>query len=209
VTTYKAPPEAWEFADYWKGTGPCAAAYTADCILELRARVEALEALIHELQTMHNTAVDWKMEQDYRLNELEAATTPPRFRPGVHVVVATPTAGGGPPVKAVEVPSNCRQRLEREGKAYPKSSCDACGTMSPAWRQCNAALEAEAAQPQPAPAGSLVEQIADALCRAQLDSPSWEPEARAAIREMAAWLRSQGLSTGDYWAERLEREAER
>jgi hypothetical protein len=31
-----------------------------------------------------------------------------------------------------------------------------------------------------APAGSLVERVADALCRAQLDSPSWEPEARAA-----------------------------
>jgi hypothetical protein len=30
---------------------------------------------------------------------------------------------------------------------------------------------------------SLVEQVADALCHAQLDSPSWEPEARAALAQ--------------------------
>jgi hypothetical protein len=41
-------------------------------IEELRARIEALEVMIHELQTMHNTAVDWRMEQDRRLNQLEA-----------------------------------------------------------------------------------------------------------------------------------------
>ncbi len=34
-------------------------------------------------------------------------------------------------------------------------------------------------------------------------------QARASIREVTAWLRSQCLSTGDYWAERLEQEAER
>ena len=41
-------------------------------IEELRARVEALKVMIYELQTMHNTAVDWRMEQDRRLNQLEA-----------------------------------------------------------------------------------------------------------------------------------------
>ena len=41
-------------------------------IEELRARVEALEGLIHELQTIHNTAVDWRMDQYHRLNQLES-----------------------------------------------------------------------------------------------------------------------------------------
>ena len=40
-------------------------------------------------------------------------------------------------------PANCRQRLQREGKPYPKSGCEACGDMSPLWRQCNAAIAAE------------------------------------------------------------------
>ena len=33
-----------------------------------------------------------------------------------------------------------------------------------------------------------MERVADALCHAQLDSQSWEPEARAAIREVAHWI---------------------
>ncbi len=65
MTNHKATPEQWailEEQSYHE--------YDST-ILELRARVEMLEELVHELQTMHNTAVDWKMEQDYRLNELE------------------------------------------------------------------------------------------------------------------------------------------
>jgi len=42
------------------------------------------------------------------------------------------------------VPSpNCRQRLQAEGKAYPKSTCQSCGNLSPNWKQCDAALAAE------------------------------------------------------------------
>lgn len=48
-----------------------------------------------------------------------------------------------------------------------------------------------------APADSLVKRVADALCHAQLDSPSWEPEARAAIREVAAWIEE---TQHDHWS---------
>ena len=102
------------------------------------------------------------------------------------------------------------QWAQQEEYAAKVEDCDSCCIVE--LRARVAALEANS-KPTPNPSqirsSPLVEQVADALCRAQLDSPSWEPEARAAIREMAAWLRSQGLSTGDYWAERLEREAER
>lgn len=39
-----------------------------------------------------------------------------------------------------ELPRNCRQVLMSEGKPYPRSSCDVCGSMSPKWKECNAVL---------------------------------------------------------------------
>ena len=59
------------------------------------------------------------------------------------------------------------------------------------------------------PAGSLVEQLVEAVYGPSNTQEGWRSEARAAIREVAAWLRSQDLSTGDYWAGRLEQEARR
>jgi ATP-dependent exoDNAse (exonuclease V) beta subunit len=56
-----------------------------------------------------------------------------------------------------------------------------------------------------APAGSLVERVA----RATYSAPS---EARAAIREVAAWLQVQSkdyIASGLYWSQQLEQEAER
>jgi chromosome segregation ATPase len=186
MTDHKATPEQWTVVEELG----CRDFYGPSCILELRARVEtlegkyetmrlatvewgkdvdklkrwsdqhlqrimALEARIHELQTMHNTAVDWRTEQDHRLNQLEAAQQP-------RVFTAEEVDGGVVPTV--------------------KDSLTV-------------------------PAGSLVERVADALCRAQLDSPSWEPEARAAIREMAEWMRENDCG---YNAVRwLEQEAER
>ena len=40
-------------------------------------------------------------------------------------------------------PPKCRQRLRVEGKAYPKSTCQSCGSLSPNWKQCDAALAAD------------------------------------------------------------------
>ena len=37
-------------------------------------------------------------------------------------------------------PANCRQRLKHDGKAYPRSSCAACGEFSPKWKECDAAM---------------------------------------------------------------------
>jgi len=44
--------------------------------------------------------------------------------------------------------------------------------------------------PQPAPAGGLVERVEKALERSYTLENDWETEARAAIREVAAWLDS-------------------
>ncbi|WP_147473219.1 hypothetical protein [Pseudomonas coronafaciens] len=45
------------------------------------------------------------------------------------------------------VPVNCRQRLAAEGKPYPRSSCAACGQLSPNWRKCESMLARPACQP--------------------------------------------------------------
>lgn len=39
-------------------------------------------------------------------------------------------------------PPNCRQRQRAEGKAYPRSSCNACGKFSPRANTCDALLGA-------------------------------------------------------------------
>jgi hypothetical protein len=61
---------------------------------------------------------------------------------------------------------------------------------------------------EPAPTDSLVQQVAEAIFTAEGDgnTEDWRPEARAAIREVAAWLRSV-VNNGS--AEELEREADR
>ena len=46
-------------------------------------------------------------------------------------------------MSTLQPPENCRQRLMANGMAYPKSSCAACGSLSPKWRECDAALNSE------------------------------------------------------------------
>ena len=46
------------------------------------------------------------------------------------------------------VPDNCRQRMAREGKPYPRSSCEVCGQFSPKWKECDAMLAAAPVPPQ-------------------------------------------------------------
>jgi len=57
------------------------------------------------------------------------------------------------PDREFEPPANCSHRLRRNGMPYPKSGCDACGHMSPKWRQCEAAL-ARSATIEPPPIAS-------------------------------------------------------
>jgi hypothetical protein len=77
-------------------------------------------------------------------------------------------------------------------------------------RQHGAAqLPAAQPTPPPAPAGGLVERLAHAIFTAEGDgnTEDWRPEARAAIREVAAWMREN--ETGYNAACWLEQEADR
>ena len=110
------------------------------CIIELRARIEALEAA----------------QPPAAATEESSATAPPA--------------------------TDDRLRWCSTHGQQPRN----------AWGCPECVRELRAAAAPPAPAGGLVRRVADELCRAQLDGPSWEPEARAAIREVAAWFRLQG-----------------
>ncbi len=84
-----------------------------------------------------------------------------------------------------------------------------------------AALEAAASIGQPAtpantsaPADSLVERVASICASVSDDEPEvWKPEARAAIREVAAWLDTKGQHGCSLWLreeiELLDLEAKR
>ena len=59
------------------------------------------------------------------------------------------------------------------------------------------------------PDSSLVERVAAAITGDSDEPINWKPEARAAIREVAAWLQEQGKAYGSFgWGIRLEQEAE-
>ena len=72
----------------------------------------------------------------------------------------------------------------------------------------NAAMtELRAASAEVRPAGGLVERVATICANGSDDEPEvWDNEARAAIREVAAWLRSVGNNGS---ADELEHEADR
>jgi hypothetical protein len=139
---FKATPEQWADAGAF-------ASATRACILELRARIEQLEAQASNLK-----------------GSLTSSTPPP---------VATVT----------------RDRDETGNYVIVH----------------NTAGSREVADPAPVE-GGLVARVAYAIT-GDSDGPiNWKNEARAAILEVAKWLREQGTPASG-WAMRLEQEAGR
>jgi hypothetical protein len=136
---HRATPELWATAERWGQNSMD----MANCILELRARVEALEA---------------------------GATCP-------HIATSD------------EGTSYCRLAKQTQDKLDRLIELD---------------------RAKPAPAGSLVKQVRRAIDDTN-DNEAWDPEARAAIREVAAWMRDHTatIANGSQWADMLCVEAER
>jgi len=166
-------------------------------IEELRARVEALQALTHELQTMHNTAVDWRMEQDHRLNLLEAAM-PRALEPMTEVREFIPAPvthdlantapllwvlwnhlGGSSPIG-----QPIRQYLGMD--QFERMTED----QIQAAKQYRDDLMPEATTP--VPAGSLVERVKHRLIKGL--GGTWEETSCDVIREVAKWLKGRQYS---------------
>jgi Txe/YoeB family toxin of Txe-Axe toxin-antitoxin module len=123
--TLKATPEAWQLADYWVVQG----SYAAQCILELRDRIAALEA-------QRETEKACIQDIYEKLDRLKVQHESNWSR-----IVKLEDAGNHP--------------------AKPDSS--------------------------PAPAGGLVERVADAIYR-NGTGDGFREEARAAILAVAEWL---------------------
>jgi hypothetical protein len=152
----RADPQAWKNVVVECIRGSSAAA----TILELRARVEALEAA--QLEQAEVRALSWAIFR--RVEALEAA------------------------------PQDKLDRLIALDAADP--------TPDPAMDE----LRAASAEAQP---GGLVERVAQGIAAADdvgLTNMTWNYHARAAIREVAAWLRSVGNNGS---ADELEQEADR
>ena len=187
TTPHRATAENWDDAGAF-------ASDTRACILELRARVEKLES---SYETMRLATLEWGKDVDklmrwsdqhlQRIERLEAGATCPHIR------------------------------SSDEGTSY-----------------CALAEQTAAAQPAPAaapaPAEGLVEWVHNAILAVEDDDDEDDPsfkytsaasrigqglvdlQARAAIREVAAWLRSGDAGAGHAWelvAVLLEQEANR
>jgi hypothetical protein len=109
-----------------------------------------------------------------------------------------------------------RARIEALEAATP--GCPHIATSAEGTSYCRLAEQTATSQPSPNPArirSSLVERVAlaisgieDSSCWDE-EAVSWTPEARAAIREVAACIREHGGTMSNGWAEFLEQKAER
>jgi len=154
MNNYKATPEQWidvEFCDK--------ADFNSACILELRARIEQLEAQASNYPAIPDSSTPPPVATDEELWKLWAEFGFAAFRIIYNLGVAR-----GP------------------------------------------ASSREVAEPAPV-AGGLVERVSDAIT-SETGSRWASTEARAAILEVAKWLREQGTPASG-WAMRLEQEAGR
>jgi len=198
---HQATPDEWAQQEDWANRS---AFSDSSCIIELRDRVEALEAtqqpraftgqVVAPITNQTGPGVGVALYLDP--SEEQHGVTSDRL-----IARDTPAPGSVPFSVA---PPNCRERLLRDGKPYPKSSCEACGSLSPMWRQCNAALMALEPTTQPR-ASLLVERIKHRLIKGI--GGNWEEASCDVIREVAAWLKEEGYST--LQAEALAQEANR
>jgi len=124
--------------------------------------------------------------------ELEAAQPAP-----------PPAAQPAPPVAPVTVDARDPECVERWPDCHSEGYDPRCCRFP---KSCSCGGEPPAAQP-PAPAGGLVERVAKVMATSVVPPGLWCNEARAAIREVAAWMRSElNLSVADLL---LEQEANR
>jgi hypothetical protein len=217
MTDYKATPEQWADTESWAAEK--LSCYS--CVLELRARVEALEV---KYETQRLATLEWGADVDtvkrwsdqhlQRIMALEAAQQQPepideeendrRFHVCMDLIRnATPeqirSAAGLPERKTSKV-----YEISEPLQLTPEQAQQVMDLLAPEPRRNYPAK----------PDSSLVQRVALAISGIEYglerdeEAVNWASEARAAIREVAAWLREQ--QDGDLLAAAmLEREAER
>jgi len=158
MNDFKATPECWEWQEKWASKE--VPDEDSSCFLELRARVEALEAKASNYPEIPDSSTPPPVATDEDLWKLWAEFGFAAFRIIYNLGVA-------------------------HGQASSR----------------------EVAEPAPV-AGGLVARVIYAICGTNYAGIDWSPEARAAILEVATWLRKQGTPASGC-ALRLEQEAGR
>ncbi len=162
---HRATPEQWADQERWAHDDA-----DSSCILELRARVEALE-------------------KAQSLSGVYGIVTPKEL---------TPAPGEQWHVRVDGIQHGPMPAVDRMTEmAILGGDADAAERLIQRRRDASAA-------------GSLVERVANAIYNVEF--PHHGAEARAAIREVAAWLESESeahLGSGKHWAVRMRSEANR
>jgi hypothetical protein len=226
MTEYKATPEQWDALEKCSHAWPGA---WGPCILELRARVEALEA---KSETQCLAILDWgkdveaikcwneqNEQQVRRVEALEVSTKQWRTD---HLRLANTCASLAPDrlkffnaLLSDDDNSQPTPNPSQIGSSLVEQVADGISKplqLTPEQAQQINDLLAPNSKPTPNSSqirSSLVERVASAIHPDRCADPIlYLHEARAAIREMAAWLKeTHGWSDGSLM--RLEQEAER
>jgi len=182
---HRATPEQWakceEDARLWSGA--------FNCILELRARIEALEAAQQD-KLDRLIALDREdPTPDPAMAELRAASAEaqPAWRP-LDIETTYGSKAAADAAQILRAPMVVQGTFEHGGETYRfKAKPEREAPMTE--------LRAASAEAQ---LGGLVERVANAISEG--DEPDkWHPEARDAIREIATWLDRFALhGSGEY-----------
>ena len=189
MTEHHATPEDWDLTT--SEAADCSATHA--CILELRARVEALEA------TQHVHALTSRLSDEERRTAVEGLSKPGRWQPlRTEITYGEANAHAQGLVRHLSMDQPAPSPAVGRVRDLQDQVRDGSLTLK------ETLMELAGTTPAPAPADSLVERVEAAIDEADTETGC---QARAAIREVAAWMRSELNSTNT--ADRLEQQADR
>jgi len=177
---HRATPEQWEYQERWASDDD-----DASCILELRCRIEALEATQHAHADVSRLS-DAEREQVAQELAKPAAWRPLDIETTCGTEAATATAQ-----QILRAPMMVEGTFEHGGETYRFKAKP---------ERADAMAELRAASAEARPAKVLVVRVSETN------------NSRDAIRAVAAWLEAESeahLGSGKFWAKRLNQEADR
>jgi hypothetical protein len=178
--SHRATPEQWATHKAWAASDD-----DSSCLLELRSRIEALEATQHAHADLSHLS---GAEQDRMAQEL---AKPAAWRP-LETEITYGSEAAADAVQILRAPMVVQGTFEHGGETYQFKA-------KPERKSAMTELRAASAEARPA---GLVERVAGSIWK----TCDLGTEARAAIREVAAAARDAGLTAAAKW---LELEADR
>jgi hypothetical protein len=206
-SAYRATADDWLNAETMAAHDSGNGYYALRCILELRARVEALEAFAscpHIRSSDEGTSY-------CALAEQTAAAPPAALSDAlIKAECALADIAEVAPVPGEPDPMKWAERRCAEALAIIRPVMRQHKIRTSEWPGCGFNPPEPAPAAAPAPAGGLVERVTAAVNRTVICSQERNGIARAAIREVAEWFRTIAPRGSEAWrmaAEVLEQEA--